>query len=193
MCRALLVGGVGGVGKSTMIHAIGRVLSGSGRVVAAMDTDHLAQFGPPPRDESSIGVGTAFYDNLKCLNLAAVWANFASLGARFAVVAGGIDSLDLRDRYAEALAGCTVQVVRLTAPIETVRARLRHRAGEASNQWHRSVQQHLAGLAEQAASLDAARVEDFTVLNDRSSEEVAREILDRAGWLHHGPTSGHHD
>ena len=45
-------------------------------------------------------------------------------------------------------------------------------------------EQFVARIGELEASLDAGRVEDFSVQNDgRSVTEVAREILVRAGWL----------
>jgi len=46
--RALLLTGVAGVGKSTVADAIGGVLTAAGFVTAVVDTDALAQFGPPP-------------------------------------------------------------------------------------------------------------------------------------------------
>lgn len=174
--KGMLIGGVTGVGKSTMVDAVGRVLSAGVGTVAVVDTDTLAQFGPPPRDGSPTE-RQWFYDDLKCRNLAAVWANFEAAGARFAVVSGGIDSAELRARYTGALAGCEVQMVRLVAPTETVRERLRGRDDGAK------LDRGLGVLAEQEALLDSLHVEDFTVVNDRPLVDVAREIVTRAGWL----------
>lgn len=172
MHRALLVTGVVGVGKSTVADAIGGVLSGAGLVTAVVDTDTLAQFGPPP--EHGGLRASSFYDHLKCANLAAVWANFRAAGARFVVVSAGIDSASSRSRYAGSLAGCEVQVVRLTAATDTVRQRLCDRAGGAD------IERYLAMLAEQEATLEAA--EDFTVVNERPAVMVASEVIARAGW-----------
>ncbi len=173
--QALLLTGVGGVGKSTIADEIGKVLAATGAVIAVVDTDALAQFGPPPPalapDERS-----AFYDGLKCRNLAAVWTNYQAAGARFIVVAGVIDSMSLRREYAGRLVGCTVQLVRLRAPIPTVRERLRARSGGPE------LDRHLTGLAEREAMFEAAAVEDFTVVNDRPPTEVAGEIVTRVGW-----------
>jgi hypothetical protein len=45
-------------------------------------------------------------------------------------------------------------------------------------------EQLIRRVAELDGTLDAAAVEDFSVLNDdRSVTEVAREMLVRAGWL----------
>jgi len=106
--RALLLTGIAGVGKSTVAAAAGRVLTAGGCVTAVVDTDMLAQFGPPPTSEPG---GSRFYDELKCANLAALWANFKVAGARFVVVAAVIDSLTLRELYAKSLAGCEIRLV----------------------------------------------------------------------------------
>lgn len=159
-----------------MAGAIGGILAAAGQVTAVVDTDALAQFGPPPRGMPS-SERSAFYDRLKCLNLAAVWANYQAEGARFVVVAGGIDSTVLREQYADSLADCEVQLVRLLAPVGLIRERLRGREDGAR------LDRHLATLSEQEILLDAVRIEDFSVVNDRSPAEVAREIVTKAGWV----------
>jgi hypothetical protein len=52
--------------------------------------------------------GGRYYDELKCVNLASVWANFRAAGAQFVVAAAVIDSVAQRERYVESLAGCDV-------------------------------------------------------------------------------------
>ena len=131
----------------------------------------LAQFGPAPRGWPAGG----FHDELKCVNLAAVWANFRAAGARVVVVAATIDSAALRARYAASLADCEIRVVRLTAGADTVRQRLYQRdTGD-------KLEQHLRTLDAGEPSPDVALVADFTVLNDRPPA-VARDVLDRSGW-----------
>lgn len=171
MTEALLLSGVTGVGKTTVSQAIGALLSAAGHPTAVIDTDALAQFGPRPA-----GGHRDFYDRLKCVNLAAVWPNFHAAGAEYAVVAGGIETAELRRSYTIALSGCEVRLVRLTAPLETVCRRLQARDGGAK------LDRHVATLPAQSAQLATAAIEDFTVLNDRPPPEVAREILALAGW-----------
>lgn len=173
MYRALLLTGITGVGKSTVADAAGGVLTAAGCVTAVVDADMLAQFGPPPE---SARAGGRFYDELKCANLAALWANFKAAGARFVVVAAVIDSLALRERYAVSLAGCEVRLIRLTADDDTVRSRLRQRDTRPK------LEQHLRALNEHRRIPAAIGIEDFTVTNDRAAVEVATEILMRAGW-----------
>lgn len=168
--QALLLIGVAGVGKSTVAAAAGSVLTSAGHVTAVVDTDALAQIGPALADGRS-------YDELKCANLAALWTNFKAAGARFAVVAAGIDSLPLRKLYTESLTGCEVRLVRLTAEDVTVRSRLRQRDIGSK------LEKHLSALDEYRRLPPAIAVEDFAVDNNRDAEDVATEILVRIGWV----------
>jgi hypothetical protein len=172
--QALFLIGVSGVGKSTVADEIGRILTATGAATAIVDTDMLAQYGPPPKSGDLQRSG--FYDHLKCVNLAAVWANFKAAGARFIVVSAGIDSAALRLQYSYSLAGCSVQVVRLIAARDTVRRRLCLRDDGAK------LDRALATLAEQEAILDAACIEDFTVVNEQPAATIAAQIVARTGW-----------
>ncbi|NED94169.1 AAA family ATPase [Phytoactinopolyspora alkaliphila] len=185
MYRGLLLSGVAGVGKTTISTAIGRTLGAAGKVTALVDTDALAQFGPALEGKPQVE-RRAFYDRMKCVNLSSVWTNYKAFGAHFIVVAGGIDSLTLREQYATSLTGCEVKLCRLVAPTATVRQRLHNREEGARTE------RLLATLTRQEAQFDAAAIEDFFVINDRSATEVAWEILVKAGWvdpLESGPTA----
>lgn len=173
MYRALPLTGVAGVGKSTVADAIGRALTTAGRVTAVVDTDMLAQFGPPPSGTRERG---QFYDELKCANLAAVWANYKAVGARFIIVAAVIDSLALRKRYADSLADCRVCLVRLTANEDTIRRRLQER--DTGSKLERRLRTRDAHRLESTTIV----VEDSTVVNDRAVGDVAAEVLIRTGW-----------
>ncbi|SBT53442.1 Acetyltransferase (GNAT) family protein [Micromonospora auratinigra] len=173
-CRALLLTGDAGVGKSTVADAAGQVLTAAGHVTAVVDTDLLAQFGPPPFPGPA---GRRGYDDLKCANLASVWANFKAAGARFVVVAAAIDSMAQRQRYAESLAGCDLSVVRLIADVDTVRARLcRRDTGP-------KLDRHLRALARSRSAPREDAVADFTITNDRTPAEIAADVLARSGWV----------
>ncbi|GIG87929.1 AAA family ATPase [Plantactinospora endophytica] len=174
MHQAMFLTGVAGVGKSRVAEAVGKLLTTAGHVVAVVDTDMLAQFGPPPDGGRLSG---RFYDELKCRNLAAVWANYTAVGARYLVVAAVIDSLTQREQYAASLAGCEVRVVRLIADRETVVSRLRQRDSGSK------LERHLRALDERGIVPNTTGVEDFTVRNDRPTADVAAEILVRAGWV----------
>jgi hypothetical protein len=131
----------------------------------------LAQFGPPPEPNPG---SVRFHDQLKCANLAAVWANFKAAGAQFVVVSAGIDSLTLRESYVRSLAGCEVCLVRLIADDDIVRSRLRQRDTGPR------LEQHLRAV--DGGRRTPTAMEDFTVTNDRAAADVAQEVLVRAGW-----------
>ncbi|MFB9179332.1 GNAT family N-acetyltransferase [Dactylosporangium sucinum] len=174
VCRVLLLTGVAGVGKSTVADAVGRKLTEAGHVTAVVDTDMLAQFGPPPNAGPA---GGRLYDELKCVNLASVWTNFRAAGARFLVAAAVIGTVAQRERYVQSLTGCDIRVVRLIADVDTVRRRLRQRDTGPK------LEQHLRTLDEHGPAPTETSVEDFTVTNDRTPAEVAAGILVRAGWM----------
>ena len=191
MYRGLLLSGVSGVGKSTVGDAVGRVLSSAGLVTAVVDTDTLAQFGPVPAGGER-GGRIGLHDSLKCANLAALWMNFQAAGANFIVVSAGIETVQLREAYTGCLVGCDVQLVRLVAPPETIRTRLRGRdTGETLERHLRELERELSDrdgdMSERDGELgepDSAGIEDFTVVNDdRPIAEIAGEIVSRAGWL----------
>lgn len=168
--RAVLINGVAGVGKSTVADAIGGLLTAARHPTAVVDLDALSQFGPPPPG------GSGFYDELRYANLAAVWSTYRGAGAQFLVVSGGIDSRTTRQRYAETLADCELRMLRLVAPLDVIRDRLRGRERGAT------LDRHLRRLADDHAFLEAADIEDFTVRADGPPDRVALEVVTRLGW-----------
>ncbi|MET7327410.1 AAA family ATPase [Nonomuraea sp. NPDC005650] len=167
MSRALLIIGAGGVGKTSVGHVVSRLLSESGRTAAFVDLDGISQFGPPPPQWTS-------YDRLRQQNLAVLWTNFRAAGARFLVIAGQVDTRAARDGYAAALADCDLFVVRLVAPAETIRERIRRRAGQSAHT--------VADMPTEQDLLETAGLENVIVPNDRPIPETATTILTQ--WLH---------
>jgi hypothetical protein len=183
--RALIISGAAGVGKSSVAAAVGRALSDVGRSVAVVDVDTLAQFGPAPWRRRD---GLSFYDELKCKNVGAVWANFRDAGACHLVVAATIDSHRLRGQYVNALEECAVHVALLVAPRRLLIDRL---VGRKDDLFHPRAhapdgavrQEALAGVHADQERLQAAAVEDFTVANDTSVGEAASAVMRWAGWV----------
>ncbi len=121
--------------------------------------------------------------DLRLGNLACVWPNLRSAGVAHVVLAGAIDSDALLDRMNRALGDIHPSVVRLQVKLSTVEARLRQRDKGAV------LEAHLKIASEISRSLDRACIEDLCVWNEgHPVEEVAREILQRMGWL--GATPG---
>lgn len=99
-------------------------------------------------------------------------------GIRRILLAEAIETRAELERLRQVLAGAELVVCRLTAALETMERRLRLR--EPGMHQDRFVTR----LRMLQKTLEAAKLEDFTVVNDeRSITDVAREVLQRAGWI----------
>lgn len=166
--KLLAISGSMGAGKSTVMGEASALLAGAGVRHAALDLDFLGQ---GHYDEAE-------QDGVMYRNLASVWRNYAAAGARHALVCKPIDSTVMLDRIRHAIPASELVVCRLRAGLATMRERVRLR--EPGHSQERFVE-HVARLEEY---LDAAGLDDFSVVNDdRPVTEVAREVLERAGWL----------
>jgi hypothetical protein len=112
---------------------------------------------------------------MELANLRAVARNYRDAGAQVLVAAGVIEERAARGRYEEAM-GAPLTVVRLTAPRELVRSRLRrrHELDPQGLGWH------LDRFDELTAILDAAAVEDVTVPVAEDPRATARAVLSAA-------------
>jgi hypothetical protein len=106
-CRGLVLSGGTGAGKTVTGQAIAAILTGLLLPTAVIDLDALAQYGPAPAGQRG------FHDRLKVRNLAAVWATYRAVGARFVIVSETVETTELRQAYVDCLTGCDVQLVRL--------------------------------------------------------------------------------
>jgi hypothetical protein len=124
----------------------------------------------PPDDE--------WNEELIHRNLACMWVNFQQAGARRLLLCRVLEARSLLTRIAEAVPGAVIAVVRLRAPLEAVRTRIRAREAGCDPQWYLDAAEYLTGR------LEDARVEDHVVDNhDRGARETAVEVLRVAGWL----------
>ncbi|GAB3811186.1 hypothetical protein [Kribbella italica] len=160
----LLIGG-GGAGKTAVGQAIGALMTGRSHPTAVVDLDALAQFGGGP----------PVHEELRRRNLAAVWRNYRSIGARYVVVSGMVETAERRTAYGECLVGCDVQVVRLATPLALVERRT---AGTV-----RGPEWELGAALASHERIERAGLEDFAISNDRPPAEVAWEVVVRAGWI----------
>jgi len=185
VCRALIVSGTSGAGKSSVAAQICQLLTRAGASSAFIDVDTLAQFGPAPWRSRQ---GVSFYDMLKCKNVSSLWPNFRDAGARHLVLAAHVDSLQLREQYERALEGCVLQVALLIAPPGRLRQRL---TGRQRDPFHPMThaedgtvrQDALERVAGEQGRLQAAGSHDFAVVNDASPGQAAVRVLKVAGWL----------
>ena len=166
----LIISGSMGTGKTTVVSEISDVLLEAGIAHAAIDLDWLAIMHPE-RDPHG--------ERLAFANLAAVWPNYAALGAKRLVIARTVEDRAELDDYRAAVPGAQPIVCRLTAPLSVMQERLRIRE---PGMWQ---DQALARAAELEGILERECIEDFAVENGagRSVTEVAHEVLALARWL----------
>jgi hypothetical protein len=110
-------------------------------------------------------------------NLRCVWQNFASLGVTRLLLARAIETREELESCCAAVGSENAVVCRLTASLETMQQRVRMRE---IGMWQQRFVDRVAVLDK---ILGSARLEDFTVVNEnRPLNDVAKEVLDRAGW-----------
>nr|WP_042197261.1 hypothetical protein [Kibdelosporangium sp. MJ126-NF4]CEL22847.1 hypothetical protein [Kibdelosporangium sp. MJ126-NF4]CTQ89987.1 hypothetical protein [Kibdelosporangium sp. MJ126-NF4] len=170
-CRALLVNGTVGVGKTSVAEAVGDLLANASIPHAVIDLDWLSNRWPSPPDDR-------FNFDIQLRNLRSVARNYLDGGARLLVLAGVVETRADRRRYAEAI-GVDLVVCRLVANLTVVHQRLTRRHGEADD----DLKWHLHRSGELDDILDRADVDDCTVPADGPLPEVAKAVTRSAGWL----------
>jgi hypothetical protein len=170
--HVLVISGGMGSGKTSVLVEASDLLRAADVPHAAIDFDMLA-FGHWPSSAP---------DDVAYRNLGAVWNTFAATGVERLLISEAVDSANTLDHVRASIPSATVMVCRLRASIHTMRERV----------WQREFgmlqQQFVDRVEEVEAAIDAAGLEDFSVSNDgRSITDVAREVLERAGWLATGP------
>jgi len=166
--EVIVISGSMGSGKTTVMAEASDILSAGGVVHAAVDLDALGVAHLPDGP----------FGDLKYRNLRSVWENCAAAGVSRLLLAEAVESRAELDRIREAIPGCAIVVCRLRADSGTMQRRVRVREPGMLQE------QFVARVMDLETLLDAARLEDFSLVNDEGSvTEVARELLVRAGWL----------
>ena len=164
----LLLSGSMGSGKTTVLGEASDILLDEGVPHATLDLDAMA----------AVLVSEETADDLNLRNLAGVYRNFVDAGLTRILLAEAVETRNELDRLREVLWGARLLVCRLTATLDTMERRLRLR--EPGLHQDRFVLRSRT-LQE---TLEAAKLEDFIVINDgRTITDVAREVLQRAGWI----------
>ena len=168
--KTLVITGSMGAGKTTMIGELSDLLAAAGVAHAAIDIDALGSAHHP---RATFDLAAIAYRNL-----AAVVRNYAAEGVTSFVMAGAIENASELGRLRDAAGGGELVVCRLRAPVDVMEKRVRVRE---PGMWR---EKYVGRVALLEQTLDEAALEDFAVANDggRPISEVAREILQRAGW-----------
>ncbi len=166
----LLITGPVGVGKTTVASEVSVLLSNAGVAHGLIDMDWLRECHPSR-------VGDPFHTALGMKNLAAVWANFQTEGAKRLVIVDILEARNDLEQYRAAIPGAAILVVRLQASVPTLINRVEGRQLWSGLDWHR----HRA--AELAAQMARDHIEDILVDTEgKSPVTIAQEILRESGW-----------
>ena len=165
--QAVVVTGVYGVGKTTVVEEMAEQLEDTGLTFGAIDLDWLWWFNVPNLDDRAV-------DAIGLANLAAVASNYLAAGVSHLMLAGAVaDDTDLAE-LGRAIR-CPLRVVRLTLSYPEIENRL---AGAVTTGRQVDLRQTNDWIKEEYGS----GIGDLVISNDRPVQAVAREILDWLGW-----------
>jgi len=167
--RTLIVTGVYGSGKTSVIAEMADILEKRGEPYAAVDLDWLTWF------QSATGDVDAHQMMLR--NLTTLVDNYRGVGVRRFLLAGFLSSRSEVDSLRSALA-MPVTVVWLSVSADEIRRRLAGDPTSGRADDLRFAEQWLAGGTGTGEGL-----QDFSTAGDRPLREVATDILRRTGWM----------
>jgi hypothetical protein len=160
-----------GAGKTSLLAEASDILRLRDITHAAIDLD---AFGL-----AHLGVG-AVNDGVMYRNLRSVCENYRAAGVRRVLLARAIESRAELELCRGAVAAKECIVCLLTASVATMESRVRARESGLLQR------EFVARVVPLNATLEAARLQEFTVVNEnRSLADVAREMLVKARWLPH--------
>jgi len=168
--EAVLITGVYGSGKSTVLEQMADIIESHGLHYAALDLDWLEWGWPGDDPDQDMAEHRLMLENLEL-----VVGTYLRRGNDRFLMSHSIRSAEELDML-KAVVRMPVRTVRLDVPLEEIRRRLAPnpttgRAGD------------LATAEGWLAAGDGVGIEDLTVAGDRPVGDVAMEILSWLGWL----------
>ena len=164
MIDVVVITGPCGVGKSSVAFECMELLEEAG-VAAAMVDAELAYFHPKPEGDP---LGYAVAEE----GLRALWSVYQAQGITKLLLGRVVEDAEQLAIVERAVPGARIRVFRLVASAETVLDRLQQREIGSGLEWYvrRSAEIAQATIGE---PVDA----------ERSVDRIARDVLQRAGWL----------
>jgi hypothetical protein len=158
-----------GAGKSAVLGEASDILARHHIIHGAIDLDALGLAYLP---------STASSNSVMCANLQSVSKNYAAAGVRRIVLARALENRAGLEFCRDVVSATNTMVCRLTAGVETMQRRVKMRESGLAQR------EYVARVEKLNVMLDHAKLEDFMVVNeDRSVNEVANEMLVKAGWI----------
>ncbi|REE88513.1 adenylylsulfate kinase-like enzyme [Paenibacillus taihuensis] len=160
-----------GIGKSSTANAISEVLEyDHAHLHAVVDLDHVRRGFPPPEDDP-------FNKELGFQNLASVWSNYRSFGAKCLIIPSVMESNEDLNKIRRAVPGADIFIVRLVASLDVNHARIRGREKSID-----SLNWHLQRSTQLAEELAVKKLEHVVVdTENKSPNEIALEIIRKWG------------
>ncbi|GAB2582965.1 AAA family ATPase [Microlunatus antarcticus] len=166
--EVLVLHGSPGSGKTTLSRSVSEILRRADVAHAVIDLDDLDRVYPHR--------GRAFVRD----NLRGVWPNYTAKRPLKVIIPSLIANEQERDDLRAAVPAARFLVCELTAPEAVLRHRVTEREAAGGEYW----QTRLLNFVDMYnRRTDLTQIRDFLVAtNARSTEEAAKEIIDRAGW-----------
>jgi hypothetical protein len=180
---AVLLNGLYGVGKTTVLVEMADQMEAAGLRYAALDLDWLA-WAWPGEDADHDDVHHPTASPLLLEHLALIVGNLRRRGNDRFALAGSVASEAELARLVATL-GMPLRVVLLTAPLDVVRGRL----GEEATSGRVADAERTEAWAAGDGGPERVRA-DVVLANDRPAADVAAAILARVGWLGSGTGLG---
>jgi hypothetical protein len=165
----LLVTGPIGVGKTAVLHEADALLIEADSRHDTVELEEIVRCWPNTIE----GSRTTFAYR----NLAALWSNFAAVGASRLILSALVEQRSDLRLVSEAIPSAAITVVRLHARLSALEQRIRMREPAAP-------ESELVGARWWTQHFNEVRVEDHVVeTENRPVGEIAREVLRLANWL----------
>lgn len=159
-----------GAGKTSVLAEASDILALRHIIHAAIDLDALGLAYLPSGDN----------DGVMYRNLESVCRNYAALDVTRLLLARAVEDREKLELCRSAVSAQSTTVCRLTAGIDTMQQRVRIRESGVLRR------EYVNRVTILDAILDRARLEDFVVINEnRPINDVAKEMLIKAGWISH--------
>ncbi|SFD85055.1 hypothetical protein SAMN05216378_1731 [Paenibacillus catalpae] len=169
-----------GIGKSSAADAISEMLEHDYALPhAVVDLDHVRRGFPAPSEDP-------FNMELGFKNLAAVWNNYRSIGAKCLIIPSVMESREHLDKMRLSIPGADIFVVRLVASLEVNHDRIRGREKTLD-----SLNWHLQRSTQLAEELSQKNLENVIVDTEgKLPTDIGREIILKWGIIERYGSTG---
>lgn len=166
----LLITGPVGVGKTSVAYETMEVLEERGLAHAFFDLDGLTYLYPKPPDDR-------FGERFALDALGLLLPRLRDTGVERLILARVLWTDESLSGYQRAIPDADITVIRLTAPLEVIEARIRRREVGSATEWY------LTQARELQERREPRPVEDVVIdTADRDVRSIAEEIVRKIGW-----------